>query len=279
MNSTGIRKGFVYAFLVLYVLYALGNIGMTGLLFSFAVGLIVSGLDYDIELTSAAIILAGLLWKVLFERKKENFVGEPVGDGQSLKAISKRVEQLQQRNVFEPTGVLSSNFAEGFADATTTDSNTNAQGSSNTSNATATSTSTPAPTNAPTASTQMADAAAKSAPAAASTPATQQTPPNPDGSAAKPTTSGFADPKTDGMFKLGSIPSDAAGGAHIDVGTTLMNALNSLKPDQVKQMTEDTRKLMETQKSLMGMLTTMKPMLQDGREMMNTFGEMFGDKK
>lgn len=279
MNSTGIRKGFVYAFLVLYVLYALGNVGMTGLLFSFAIGLIVSGLDYDIELTSAAIILSGLLWKVMFERKKENFVGEPVGEGQSVKAIAKKIEQIQNKNVFEPTGVLSSNFAEGFADATTTNTNTAAQGNSNNSDKAAPSTSTPAPTNAPTASNQMASAAAQSAPAAAATPATQQTPPNPDGSNAKPVTSGFADPKTDGMFKLGSIPSDAAGGAHIDVGTTLMNALNSLKPDQVKQMTEDTRKLMETQKSLMGMLTTMKPMLQDGREMMNTFGEMFGDKK
>lgn len=279
MNSTGIRKGFVYAFLVLYVLYALGNVGMTGLLFSFAIGLIVSGLGYDIELTSAAIILSGLLWKVLFERKKENFVGEPVGRGQSLKAIAKKIEEIQQKNVFEPTGVLSSDFAEGFADASTTDSNTNAQGSDKNAKDVATSTSTPAPTNAPSVSTQMADTAAKSAPAAASTPATQQTPPNPDGSNAKPTVSGFADPKTDGMFKLGSIPSDAAGGAHIDVGTTLMNALNSLKPDQVKQMTEDTRKLMETQKSLMGMLSSMKPMLQDGKEMMNTFGEMFGDKK
>lgn len=271
MNSTGIRKGFVYAFLVLYVLFALGNVGMTGLLFSFAIGLIVSGLDFDVELTVAAIILSGLLWKVLFERKKENFVGEPTGTGDNLKAIAKKIEQIQNKNVFQPTGVLSSNFAEGFADA-------NSNAATETTN-TVPSTSSPAPTNAPTTSTQMEMTAAQSAPAAASTPAPQQTPPNPDGSNARPTTSGFADPKTDGMFKLGSIPSDAAGGAHIDVGTTLMNALNSLKPDQVKQMTEDTRKLMETQKNLMGMLQTMKPMLTDGKEMMNTFSEMFGDKK
>jgi hypothetical protein len=279
MSGVVIRKGFVYAFLALYVLYALGNIGMTGLLFSFAVGLIVSGLGCDLEITSAAIILSGLLWRVLFERKKENFVGEPVGEGQGAIAIAKKIEQIKRKDVFEPSGVLSSNFAEGFADANSTNGNSNASGGSQNANSAATSDSTPAPTNAPTASTQMAQTAAASAPAAASTPATQQTPTNPDGSKAKPTTSGFSDPKSDGMFKLGSIPSDAAGGAHIDVGTTLMNALNSLKPDQVKQMTEDTRKLMETQKSLMGMLSTMKPLLQDGREMMNTFGEMFGDKK
>jgi len=91
-----------------------------------------------------------------------------------------------------------------------------------------------------------------------------------------PQTSGFTDQTTNGMFKLGEIPSDASNGAHIDVGTTMMNALNALKPDQVKQMTEDTRKLLETQKSLMGMLSSMKPMLQDGKALMGTFNDMFG---
>jgi hypothetical protein len=52
-----------------------------------------------------------------------------------------------------------------------------------------------------------------------------------------------------------------------------------LKPDQVKQMTEDSRKLMETQKSLMGMLGNMKPMVQDGKQLMETFQEMFGNMK
>ena len=41
-------------------------------------------------------------------------------------------------------------------------------------------------------------------------------------------------------------------------------------------MTDDTRKLIETQKNLMGMLSTMKPMLQDGKQMMTNFQEMFG---
>ena len=91
-----------------------------------------------------------------------------------------------------------------------------------------------------------------------------------------PKTSGFTDQTTNGMFKLGEIPSDVASGAHIDVGTTMMNALNALKPDQVKQMTDDTRKLLETQKSLMGMLSSMKPMLQDGKALMGTFNDMFG---
>jgi hypothetical protein len=55
-----------------------------------------------------------------------------------------------------------------------------------------------------------------------------------------------------------------------------MNALNALKPDQIKAMSSDTQKLIDTQKSLMSMLSTMKPMLQDGQQMMNNFQEMFG---
>ena len=78
-----------------------------------------------------------------------------------------------------------------------------------------------------------------------------------------------------GLFRLGSIPTDSAGGPHIDASTTLMSALNALKPEQIKSMTEDTQKLMETQKNLMGMLGAMKPMLQDGKQMMETFGTMF----
>jgi hypothetical protein len=77
-------------------------------------------------------------------------------------------------------------------------------------------------------------------------------------------------------FKLGEIPSQAKGGPHIDAGSTLMKAIKSLNPDQINAMSKDTQQLIETQKSLMGMLGTMKPMLNDGKELMNTFQQMFG---
>ena len=64
----------------------------------------------------------------------------------------------------------------------------------------------------------------------------------------------------------------------IDQGTTVINALNSLNPDQIKSMTDDTRKLIETQKNLMSMLGSMKPMLQDGKQLMANFQEMFGNQ-
>jgi hypothetical protein len=78
-----------------------------------------------------------------------------------------------------------------------------------------------------------------------------------------------------GLFKLGQIPKDEKGGHHIDAGTTVMNAISALKPDQIKAMTMDTKQLIETQKSLMGMLQTFQPMVSEGKQMMETFQEMF----
>jgi hypothetical protein len=77
-------------------------------------------------------------------------------------------------------------------------------------------------------------------------------------------------------FKLGEIPSQVKNGPHIDAASTLVKAINSLNPDQIKAMSKDTQQLIDTQKSLMGMLGSMKPMLNDGKELMDTFQQMFG---
>ena len=90
----------------------------------------------------------------------------------------------------------------------------------------------------------------------------------------KKETAGFEGSKD--LFKLGSLPSDAKGGMHIDAGTTVMNALKSLKPDQISAMTQDTKQLIETQKNLMEMLKTFSPMVSEGKEMMQMFNGMFG---
>ncbi len=79
-----------------------------------------------------------------------------------------------------------------------------------------------------------------------------------------------------GQFKLGEIPKDEKGGFFIDQGTTLMNALNGLKPDQIKAMTNDTKQLLETQKSLMGMLDSLAPMMKESSSLLNMFQTMFG---
>jgi hypothetical protein len=80
------------------------------------------------------------------------------------------------------------------------------------------------------------------------------------------------------QFKLGEIPSQVKNGPHIDASSTLMKAIQGLDPDQVKAMSADTQRLIETQKSLMGMLNSMKPMMNDGKQLMDTFNQMFGQQ-
>lgn len=85
------------------------------------------------------------------------------------------------------------------------------------------------------------------------------------------------------MFELGKKykgPAESDDGEfHLDAGTTFMNAYKALKPDQVAAMTKDTQELMQTQKQLMSTLQTLKPLISDGKEMMDMFQSYFGSGK
>jgi hypothetical protein len=63
---------------------------------------------------------------------------------------------------------------------------------------------------------------------------------------------------------------------HLDAGTTFLNAYKSMKPDQIAAMTKDTQELLQTQKQLMSTLSTLKPLIQDGKQMMDMFQGYFG---
>jgi hypothetical protein len=82
------------------------------------------------------------------------------------------------------------------------------------------------------------------------------------------------------MFELGKKykgpGEDDDGEFHLDAGTTFLNAYKALKPDQVAAMTKDTQDLMQTQKQLMSTLQTLKPLISDGKEMMDMFQSYFG---
>jgi membrane protein implicated in regulation of membrane protease activity len=82
------------------------------------------------------------------------------------------------------------------------------------------------------------------------------------------------------FFKLGKkykLPNEADDeDYHLDAGTTFMNAYKSLKPDQIASMSKDTQELMQTQKQLMGTLATLKPLITDGKQMMEMFQGYFG---
>ena len=244
--------------LALYAVYGIFAIPFVYFMLSLAVGLIVYSTSDSIEYTVVAILLTGVLTVLISQsRRPEGFV-----DGGAM--ISKRVESIRRPQAKAPIGVYASGFVGGFSDLSDN----------------------PVPMEkkpeapAPAASTPGANAVTKTVAAAtaATAPSTSATTSSSSQPAAV-TKSGFKDansPSTEGLFKLGSIPQDTKGGFHIDQGTTVLNALNALQPDQVKRMSEDTQKLIDTQKSLMMMLGTMKPMLSDGKQLIDTFQTMFG---
>lgn len=82
------------------------------------------------------------------------------------------------------------------------------------------------------------------------------------------------------MFELGKkyeLPKETDDPEyHLDAGTTFLNAYKSLKPDQLSAMSKDTMDLINTQKQLMTTLNTLKPLISDGKQMMDTFQNYFG---
>ena len=63
--------------------------------------------------------------------------------------------------------------------------------------------------------------------------------------------------------------------AHLDAGTTILHAFQKLKPDQVLQMRNDTKELMETQKQLVETLSALGPQVKQGADLVNSFSTMF----
>ncbi len=249
MRSTLLTKMISYGILAVYLIYGLSSMPFIGILLSMAIGLLAFGTTESTETAVAISIIVGIFYTLVY---KSGSV--PVKEGFNTDSSEQIVQRIAEiRKDKEVRGVYSSSLVEGFADV-----DTDASGNQ--------------------APSETTSAESKPASASGSGEAGSGiTPPSPP-AAAQTTTQGFkGDSGTDKQFKLGVIPSDEKGGYHIDQGTTIINALNALKPDQIQAMTQDTQKLIETQKSLMSMLGTMKPMLQDGKQMMINFQEMFGN--
>ena len=62
---------------------------------------------------------------------------------------------------------------------------------------------------------------------------------------------------------------------HLDAGTTILHAFQKLNPDQVLQMRDDTKELMETQKQLVDTLSSLGPQVKQGAELVDSFKSMF----
>lgn len=273
MKSTPLTQGVSTLLLLVYVLYGFFALPFSGFLLSLAVGLLSYGALETAELAVAFTILTGVVFSLISRAgaasalakvaTKEGFV---TGNTDGSEKIAKRVERIYKANV-GPHGVYASAFVEGFADASGTSMDAQLQAVMK---------------------DKPAEESAESKPASATAPSTAGSgipPPSPppiaaDVPKAETTAQGFrGSSDEDKQFKLGVLPEEAKDGYHIDTGTTVMNALNALKPDQIQAMSADTQKLIDTQKSLMSMLGTMKPMLQDGKQMMDTFQQMFGNNQ
>ncbi len=270
MKSTPLTQGASTLILAVYLIHTFMTSPFVTLLISIAAGVIAYGLLDSYELGVAFAIVVGIAYGLVQQTKfsyETKFVKEGFQSAENReKEIVQRVAALKKQG---PEGVLASAFAEGFADATT-------DNSGNEVTMTSTKTTTSAETKAAPANTN-GNAGSGVPPPSAPPAATEVTKKAATGGSASAASGFTGGSKKDMEFKLGVIPDDSKGGYHIDQGTTVMNALNALKPDQIKAMTEDTRKLIETQKNLMSMLGTMKPMLQDGKQMMVNFQEMFGN--
>ncbi len=86
----------------------------------------------------------------------------------------------------------------------------------------------------------------------------------------------FQGQKTNGLFQLGQMPSEQKSGPFVDIASTMNKAMSSLNQDQMKAMSEESKSLIETQKNLLTMLQSMKPVLNDGRQLLDTFSGIFG---
>jgi hypothetical protein len=268
MKSTPLTQGASTLILAVYLIHTLMTSPFLTLLIAAAAGVIAFGFLESYELAVAFTIVAGVLYGLVAQTRfsyETKFVKENFSTTDTAQQISARVAEIKK----EPRGVLASSYAEGFADATTDNSGNEVTANTSSSTTSGETKAAPAgtaggagsgmtPPTPPEAATDVAKKASTGGQASAASGFTGST-------------------KKNQQFQLGVIPDDTAGGFHIDQGTTVMNALKALNPDQVKSMTEDTRKLIETQKNLMSMLTTMKPMLNDGKQMMQNFQEMFGN--
>jgi hypothetical protein len=244
------------AVLGITILYTLAYSGLTGLLLSSAVALIAAAFIDPLELVVALTVIFVLFYT--FYLKKWLRTMEPFQDGATT--IANRIGGMNKKILpvlpvraakKGPTGVLSAFTSEGFADV---GSDGEKDGEPNHSKP-------------------------------ASTKETYSNEVDPDHVKA---VSSSMENKNDNiesdelksatgtLFKKGQMPSEHADGPNLDAGKTIMKAMESFDSDTVSNMTGDTKKLLATQKQLMEMLTNMRPVLADGKELLQTFSGMFG---
>lgn len=238
--------------LVITALYTLVYAGLTGLLLTSAVTLLAAAFIDEFEVVAAISIIFALFYTMFLKRYLQQL--EPFTDKEILGRVKDMEKNYrpQQQNInmetSQPAGCYNRSI-EGFATLSDT-----SEGKSGTGEYA------PAKTKDAIPSPEV-DKVTKAVSA--------------QESEKKKETEEFKS-ATGGLFKLGEMPSENKDGPHLDAGKTIMQAMSNFDPKTISSMTDDTKKLLETQKGLMSMLNQMRPVLADGRELLQTFSGMFG---
>jgi hypothetical protein len=246
--------------LALYGIYALFVMGIGSVILSLAIGLIALAFFDRLEIVVPIVVIVGMIASYVIKPKREGFINAG-SDGKPLEIVN-RIERMQKKE--EVQGVYGPEL-EGFQDVS--ESKEVKEGAS--------SESTPAE------KTEIKNQVAIAT--GAPTPAEEKKDVmkavndlKKDMGVAKPKEEISAFASQPGLFKLGELPSESKEGPIVDAGSTLMKALGSLQPDQMKSMTEETQKMIATQKNMLEMLQSMRPVLQDGQQLLQSFSGIFG---
>ena len=248
--------------LVITALYTLVYAGLTGVLLTSAVTLLAAAFIDEFEVVTAITIVFALFYTMYLKRYLQRL--EPFTDKEIIKRVKDMEMQYhpQRQNInldtSQPAGCYNPSI-EGFANAS--DASDTSEGK-------------------PSTSTSASEKSMDAIPSAEIDKVKKAV--SAQESNIKKDLSSTDIPKeefksaTGGLFKLGEMPSEHKDGPHLDAGKTIMQAMSQFDPKTISSMTDDTKKLLETQKGLMSMLNQMRPVLADGRELLQTFSGMFG---
>jgi ABC-type cobalt transport system substrate-binding protein len=276
MKFNEFTKNIALTTLALYGLYALFVLGIASIIMSLAIGLIAAAFVDQIEIIVAIVVISGMVVSYFIRNKKS----EGFSDGNPAE-ISGRIQTMmkgykpQYEGVYDAkmTGAsasvgkvsLCNGFSEGFANSE------DAEGASSTGDL--------APADAKPTLISLEEDKNKAEIDMAPTPEQEKKDVMKTIQAVKEAgrsenTEAFAGQT--GLFKLGELPSESKEGPFLNASSTLMKAISGLQPDQIKSMTDETQKMIETQKNMMSMLQQMRPVLQDGQQLLSSFSSIFG---
>jgi len=256
--------------LLCYFIYVINTHGTVGFLFSSAIFLIISAFVDHIEYVTIGLLIIGLTASIYLRQHPQKIL-DGFEDATTPPEEEKEEEEDEEEDNGQTPGVYSQNNIENY------ETSTPPTKAATTSASVSTPAAAPTPTDA---STQpidpqsvaplVKDAMAQLKTSVANTKAAVQS----SASSTAAPTENFQEPSA-GLFKLGELPSEMKKGPFVDVATTMTKAMGSLQPDQIAAMTAESQSLLETQKNLMGMLKNMSPVLQDGRQLLDTFSSIF----